>query len=137
MKTNIGNYRRAGGRGVFSDYYHADYESVTMNAGLRENITFANHNLVTDGVFSELHLILCRNVLIYFNGSCRRGCWTCFTTVCCITAFLHWEARNLCATAVLEKRSKNWSRHGKSTARSIEAAGAAGVGPEEKRIKLW
>jgi chemotaxis protein methyltransferase CheR len=39
-----------------------------MDAGLRENITFANHNLVTDGVFSEVHLILCRNVLIYFNN---------------------------------------------------------------------
>jgi len=34
---------------------------------LRRNITFANHNLVTDGVFSETHLILCRNVLIYFD----------------------------------------------------------------------
>ena len=38
-----------------------------MDASLRENITFANHNLVTDGVFGEMHLILCRNVLIYFN----------------------------------------------------------------------
>jgi chemotaxis protein methyltransferase CheR len=38
-----------------------------MDSKLRENITFANHNLVTDGVFSEMHLVLCRNVLIYFN----------------------------------------------------------------------
>jgi chemotaxis protein methyltransferase CheR len=43
-----------------------------MDAGLRENITFANHNLVTDGVFSETHLILCRNVLIYFNPVLQR-----------------------------------------------------------------
>jgi chemotaxis protein methyltransferase CheR len=67
MKTNILNYQQAGGRQLFSDYYHADYDSVIMESTLRENITFANHNLVTDGVFSEMHLILCRNVLIYFN----------------------------------------------------------------------
>ncbi len=69
MKTNIANYQNSGGRALFSDYYHADYESVIMDAGLRENITFANHNLVTDGVFSEMHLILCRNVMIYFNSN--------------------------------------------------------------------
>jgi chemotaxis protein methyltransferase CheR len=72
MKTNLANYQRAGGRGTLSDYCHADYDSVIMEAELRENITFANHNLVTDGVFSEVHLILCRNVLIYFNGTLQK-----------------------------------------------------------------
>ena len=38
-----------------------------MDSSLKRNVTFANHNLVTDGVFSEVHLVLCRNVLIYFN----------------------------------------------------------------------
>jgi chemotaxis protein methyltransferase CheR len=69
MQANIGNYQRSGGAGTLSDYYHADYDSVIMDASLRENITFANHNLVTDGVFSEVHLVLCRNVLIYFNSN--------------------------------------------------------------------
>lgn len=69
MKTNIANYLQSGGRGAFSDYYRADYDAVVMDAALRKNITFANHNLVTDGVFSEVHLILCRNVLIYFNSA--------------------------------------------------------------------
>ena len=72
MKTNTANYQKAGGRRAFSDYYHADYDAVIMDAGLRENITFANHNLVTDGVFSEVHLILCRNVLIYFNSALQQ-----------------------------------------------------------------
>ncbi len=67
MKTNIANYQQAGGTQLFSDYYHADYDSVIMDSQLRENITFANHNLVTDGVFGEMHLVLCRNVLIYFK----------------------------------------------------------------------
>ena len=61
------NYQLAGGKGSFSDYYHARYEALALNNSLKKNITFANHNLVTDHVFSETHLILCRNVMIYFN----------------------------------------------------------------------
>jgi chemotaxis protein methyltransferase CheR len=61
------NYREAGGKRDFADYYHARYGSAILEPSLKRNITFANHNLVTDGVFSEVQLILCRNVLIYFN----------------------------------------------------------------------
>jgi len=61
------NYQDAGGTSSFSEYYHAQYDSVIMDQSLKKNITFANHNLVTDNTFSEMHLILCRNVLIYFN----------------------------------------------------------------------
>jgi len=61
------NYQAAGGKGLFSEYYHARYGAITVNGSLRKNITFASHNLVTDGVFGEMHLILCRNVLIYFD----------------------------------------------------------------------
>jgi chemotaxis protein methyltransferase CheR len=61
------NYQKAGGCCSFADYYHAQYDMAIMNPALKSNITFANHNLVTDGVFGEMHMILCRNVLIYFN----------------------------------------------------------------------
>jgi chemotaxis protein methyltransferase CheR len=61
------NYHKAGGERSFAEYYHAHYESAIMNQSLKENITFASHNLVTDGVFGEMHLIFCRNVLIYFD----------------------------------------------------------------------
>ena len=61
------NYQLAGGKHSFSDYYHARYGALAMDKRLKEKITFANHNLVMDQVFSETHLILCRNVLIYFN----------------------------------------------------------------------
>jgi len=61
------NYQQASGKCSFSEYYHANYDAVILNRNLKENITFANHNLVTDRVFGEMHLILCRNVLIYFN----------------------------------------------------------------------
>ena len=61
------NYQLSGGKGSFSDYYHAHYGALAIKQSLKEKITFANHNLVTDQVFSETHLILCRNVMIYFN----------------------------------------------------------------------
>lgn len=61
------NYQRAGGKESFSSYYQAAYGCVSFDKSLRENVTFADHNLVTDNVFSEMNLIICRNVLIYFD----------------------------------------------------------------------
>ncbi|WP_246058651.1 CheR family methyltransferase [Luteibacter pinisoli] len=63
------NYLEAGGLHSFSDYYSARYEFIKLDQRLRRNVTFFNHNLVTDEVFCEAHLILCRNVLIYFNNA--------------------------------------------------------------------
>jgi len=61
------SYQKAGGRRSFSDYYEADDEWATLHDSLRKNVVFANHNLVTDSVFAEMNLVICRNVLIYFN----------------------------------------------------------------------
>ena len=68
MRESTQNYHDAGGRAPFSEYYHARYGSAVMGGGLKERIAFANHNLVGDGVFGEMQLVICRNVLIYFNG---------------------------------------------------------------------
>ncbi len=67
IKQYTSNYQKAGGRESFADYYHAKYGGAKIDDSLKENITFANHNLVTDGVFAETHMILCRNVFIYFD----------------------------------------------------------------------
>ena len=67
VKDYTRNYQQGGGKGSFSEYYHARYKSAVLNPGLSEHITFANHNLVTDTAFGEMHLVFCRNVLIYFN----------------------------------------------------------------------
>lgn len=67
VKEYSANYQKAGGRRSFSDYYLSQYDSIIMAQSLKKNITFARHNLVTDQVFGEMHLIMCRNVLIYFN----------------------------------------------------------------------
>jgi chemotaxis protein methyltransferase CheR len=60
------NYLQSGGQGSLADYYHARYDFIRMDRALLDNVIFANHNLVTDGVFAETHLVMCRNVLIYF-----------------------------------------------------------------------
>jgi len=61
------NYQKSGGRGSLSDYYTASYETVKLLDSLKKNIVFATHNLVTDSVFAEVNLVICRNVLIYFD----------------------------------------------------------------------
>jgi len=67
IKEYTANYQKAGGKESFSGYYHANDELVIFDKSLNRNIVFAEHNLVTDGVFAEVNLIVCRNVLIYFN----------------------------------------------------------------------
>ena len=67
IKDYTTNYQKAGGKESFSDYYDANYNSVIIDGSLKKNIVFADHNLVTDSVFAEVNLIVCRNVLIYFN----------------------------------------------------------------------
>ncbi len=67
LKKYTQNYQRSGGRADFSDYYTARYDNVIMNSNLKRNLVFADHDLATDQVFGEMQVILCRNVLIYFN----------------------------------------------------------------------
>lgn len=88
LKEYSANYQKAGGKHSLADYYHARYESVIMDKSLQENITFANHNLATDGVFAEMHLILCRNVLIYFNRELQDHVLSLFRNSLCYNGFL-------------------------------------------------
>ena len=67
MQLFTENYQKAGGKRAFSDYYTAAYDGALFDKSLVENVTFADHSLATDAVFSETQLISCRNVMIYFN----------------------------------------------------------------------
>jgi len=69
MQSYVNNYVKAGGKAAFSEYYAADNRHAIFRSSLRKNIVFSQHNLVTDGSFNEFNVILCRNVLIYFNQS--------------------------------------------------------------------
>jgi chemotaxis protein methyltransferase CheR len=67
MEEYAVNYQSSGGKESFSDYFTSNYDSGIIDQSLKKNIVWANHNLVTDSVFAEVHMILCRNVLIYFD----------------------------------------------------------------------
>src|SRR5438552_4157878 len=69
MQENTSNYIAAGGTGNFSQYYTARYDHAIFRPSLRENVVFAQHNLVTDASFNQFNVIFCRNVLIYFNNT--------------------------------------------------------------------
>ena len=66
MQEYTDNYIH-GGLKAFSEYYSARYDSAIISEALKENIVFAQHNLATDESFNEFNVILCRNVMIYFN----------------------------------------------------------------------
>jgi chemotaxis protein methyltransferase CheR len=67
LKEATLRHQQSGGCKSFADYYHASYDAAAMNPRLKERIVFATHNLATDNVFGEMHLVFCRNVLIYFK----------------------------------------------------------------------
>jgi chemotaxis protein methyltransferase CheR len=67
MQQYTQNYIRGGGKGDFSAYYVAAYDSVRFARSLTENVVFAQHNLAMDRGFNEFNVVVCRNVLIYFD----------------------------------------------------------------------
>ena len=69
MQEYTENYIAAGGKRAFSDYYLAKYDGALFSPTLTTNVVFSLHNLVTDRSFAEFNVILCRNVLIYFDKS--------------------------------------------------------------------
>lgn len=67
MQKYTQNYIQAGGTRSFSEYYTARYDFAIVRPALQRNIVFSQHNLVSDGAFNEFNVVLCRNVMIYFN----------------------------------------------------------------------
>ena len=72
------NYQQAGGLHSLTEYYLAQYDAAIFDPSLLKRVTFASHNLSTDSVFGEMNLILCRNVLIYFDRSLQNRVLTLF-----------------------------------------------------------
>jgi chemotaxis protein methyltransferase CheR len=69
MKIYTKNYLHSGGTKAFSEYYTVKDENAIFHTFLGENIVFAQHNLAVDHSFNEFHVIICRNVMIYFNST--------------------------------------------------------------------
>ncbi len=98
------NHREAGGKSSLSDYYHAAHDNAVMAAHLRDHITFADHSLATDNAFSEVQLISCRNVLIYFDRELQDRAIGLFHESLCHRGFL----------CLGTKEALRFSAHGKS-----------------------
>ncbi len=88
MKAYTLNYQKAGGLAAFSDYYISKYDGVLFDKSLRQNIVFSPHNLVVDRSFNEFQLIICRNVLIYFNQQLQNKVITLLYESMCTFGFL-------------------------------------------------
>lgn len=78
MQTYTKNYMLAGGDQAFSEYYYTDNHFAYIQPALLERISFAQHNLVTDQSFNAFHLIICRNVLIYFSPKLQNKVYNLF-----------------------------------------------------------
>ena len=88
MRLFTENYQKSGGKAAFSDYYTAAYGGALFDRDLIENVTFADHSLATDSVFSETHFVSCRNVLIYFNRRLQDRVFGLFHESLCHRGFL-------------------------------------------------
>ncbi|MFT3814372.1 MAG: protein-glutamate O-methyltransferase CheR [Acidovorax sp.] len=86
-------YLRAGGAQSLSNYYTARYGHVVFDKDLRRNVVFADHSLATDSVFAEVHLISCRNVLIYFDAELQNRALELFGQSLCHRGFLGLGAK--------------------------------------------
>ncbi len=88
MRLYTENYQKAGGKRAFSEYYTAAYGGALFDRALVENVTFADHSLATDTVFSETHFVSCRNVMIYFNRRLQNRVLGLFHESLCHRGFL-------------------------------------------------
>ncbi|MBI1212708.1 MAG: protein-glutamate O-methyltransferase CheR [Alphaproteobacteria bacterium] len=79
LDQHAANYRSSGGTRPFSDYFSSAYGLAKIKNVLKERVTFSYHNLVTDGVFGEMNVIFCRNVLIYFDKTLQNRAFELFT----------------------------------------------------------
>jgi len=82
------NHRRSGARTSLSDYYQAAYGRAVFDKALRRHLVFSDHSLATDSVFAEVHLVSCRNVLIYFNRVLQDRAIGLFRDALCRKGFL-------------------------------------------------
>jgi chemotaxis protein methyltransferase CheR len=82
------NHQRSGARSSLSDHYTAAYGRAVFDKSLKKHIVFSDHSLATDSVFAEVHLVSCRNVLIYFDRALQDRALGLFSGALCRKGFL-------------------------------------------------
>ena len=112
------NYQKSGGKKSLSSYYHANYDAMIFDKNLRKNITFSNHNLVLDGSFGQMHLIICRNVLIYFDKTLQSRIFSLFNESLCDNGFLVLGSKETLSFSSMEEQfsalDKKWKIYQKN-----------------------
>ncbi len=106
IKKFSDNYKQAGGCASLSDYCQPSQKGCVIREDLRKNITFANHNLVTDSVFGEMQLIVCRNVLIYFDKTLQNHVLQLFRDSLTFDGFLCLGSKESLRFSMLENDMK-------------------------------
>ncbi len=98
------NYQLAGGEVNFNDYFNSKYGYIKVSDKLKNNIVFAKHNLVCDSSFGQMNMIICRNVLIYFNKKLQNKVLNLFTESLTYRGYL-WLGYNemIAHTPIAEK----------------------------------
>jgi chemotaxis protein methyltransferase CheR len=105
------NHRRSGATASLSDYYHASGGSAIMDAALRRKITFSDHSLATDNVFSEVHLVTCRNVLIYFDQALQNRALGLFREALIDRGFLGLGAKESLRFSAVAQQFSEYALH--------------------------
>ncbi len=106
MQLYSESYRLSGGVEDFSKYYTANYDSVRFHSDLKEKMIFSTHNLVSDTSFNEFQLILCRNVLIYFDKELQNNVFNLFDDSLETLGYLALGSKETLRFSNLEKRYK-------------------------------
>lgn len=106
MKQYSENYILSGGKSDFSTYYTANYDVVKFNEDLKEKMIFSTHNLVSDSSFNEFQLVICRNVLIYFDKELQNKVFRLFDDSLDGLGFLALGSKETLRFSALESRYK-------------------------------
>ncbi len=88
MQEYTRNYLESGGKSIFSRYYTAKYDHALFDTSLKKNMVFSLHNLASDRSFNEFNLIICRNVLIYFDRDLQNHAVQLFRQSLCMLGYL-------------------------------------------------
>ena len=113
MEKNSEAYLKAGGKKSLNHYYTEQYDAFKFKDDLNKNITFAYHNLVKDGVFGEMHAVICRNVLIYFDKDLQNHAFTLFDNSMVKRGFLCLGSKETIDYSVLKNQYETFSRSNK------------------------
>ena len=113
LEANKKAYLKAGGKKTLDHYYTEQYDAFKFQDSLKENITFAYHNLVKDGVFGEMHMVVCRNVLIYFDKDLQNHAFTLFDNSLVKMGFLCLGSKETIDYSIVKEHYETFSKPNK------------------------